>query len=77
MTARLVAEPLDVGWTPAEAAVALRGDDRPFVLAGTWAGSAVIAGSEPVRVARVDEDPFALLDDQPVPRATLTGLAGK
>jgi para-aminobenzoate synthetase / 4-amino-4-deoxychorismate lyase len=63
--ARLVAEPLSLGWTAADATRALRGDDRPFVLSGAWAGGSVIAGSEPVRVARPDEDPFALLDDLP------------
>ena len=54
-----------VEWTAADATRALRGDDRPFVLSGAWAGGSVIAGSEPVRVARPDEDPFALLDDLP------------
>ena len=63
--ARLVAEPLSLQWTAADATRALRGDDRPFALSGAWAGGAVIAGSEPMRVARPDEDPFALLDDLP------------
>ncbi|UGS37385.1 aminodeoxychorismate synthase component I [Capillimicrobium parvum] len=63
--ARLVAEPLDVDWTPAEAVLALRGDDRPFALTGAWAGSRAVLGSQPIRVAGPDEDPFAVLDEQP------------
>ncbi|MCW3005692.1 MAG: Chorismate binding-like protein [Solirubrobacterales bacterium] len=62
---RLVAERLDVRWTVAEAALRLRGDDHPFVLSGAWAGGGALIGSDPVRIADVDEDPFALLDEQP------------
>ena len=64
-TARLVVEPLRVDWTPAEAALALRGDSRPVVLSGAWADGATILASEPLRVAQPGEDPFALLDDLP------------
>jgi para-aminobenzoate synthetase / 4-amino-4-deoxychorismate lyase len=51
----------------AQVARALRDDRRPFVLAGRWLGDEqdVIAGSEPVRVLRAGEDPFAALDDVP------------
>jgi len=63
--ARLIVEPLAVDWSPAQAALALRGDAHPVVLSGAWAGGTTIAASEPVRVARADEDPFALLDDLP------------
>src|SRR4051812_17266042 len=65
MRARLIVEPLAVDWSPAQAALALRGDAHPFVLSGAWNGGATIAGSEPVRVARPDEHPFALLDELP------------
>jgi len=41
-----------------------RGDSRPFALVGRWAGGGALVGSEPVRVAGRDEDPFALLADQ-------------
>ncbi len=63
--ARLIVEPLEIDWTPAQAALALRGDAHPFVLSGAWNGGGTIAGSEPVRVARPGEDPFALLDELP------------
>ena len=43
----------------------LRGEPHPFALVGEWAGGGALLGSRPVRVARPDEDPFALLDDQP------------
>ena len=46
----------------AHAAQLVRDDERPFALAGRWAGAAAIAGSVPVRVAAAGEDPFALLD---------------
>jgi para-aminobenzoate synthetase/4-amino-4-deoxychorismate lyase len=63
--ARLIAEPLPLDWSAADAALALRGDAHPVVLSGAWAGGSTIVASEPVRVARPDEDPFALLDDLP------------
>jgi para-aminobenzoate synthetase/4-amino-4-deoxychorismate lyase len=63
--ARLIVEPLGVDWSPAQAALALRGDARPFVLSGSWADGSTIAGSAPVRVAGPGEDPFALLDELP------------
>jgi para-aminobenzoate synthetase/4-amino-4-deoxychorismate lyase len=63
---RLVVEPLDVSWSVADAVLALRGDDRPFALAGAWADSRAVLGSEPLRVAGAGEDPFAVLDEQPV-----------
>jgi para-aminobenzoate synthetase/4-amino-4-deoxychorismate lyase len=49
----------------AEAALLVRGDERPFALSGDWAGGAALVGSEPVTVARAEEDPFAVLDRQP------------
>jgi para-aminobenzoate synthetase/4-amino-4-deoxychorismate lyase len=51
----------------AEVARAVRDDRRPFVLAGRWLGGEgdVLAGSEPVRVLRPDEDPFGALDEVP------------
>jgi para-aminobenzoate synthetase/4-amino-4-deoxychorismate lyase len=63
--ARLVCEPLELTWTPAEAALALRGDDRPFALVGAWADGSALFGSEPVRVAGPGDDPFALFEDLP------------
>src|SRR3954469_23815931 len=61
----LVRAPLAWRAAPADAALLVRGDDRPFALCGAWAGGGAIAGSAPVRVARDDEDPFALLDELP------------
>src|SRR3954470_2282486 len=61
----LVRHPLDWTAEPADAALLVRGDERPFALCGAWAGGGAVAGSEPVRVAREDEDPFALLDELP------------
>jgi para-aminobenzoate synthetase/4-amino-4-deoxychorismate lyase len=63
--ARLLREPLEADIAPAEAALTLRGDDRPFALIGAWAGGGAIMGSEPVRVAGRDEDLLAVLDEAP------------
>ena len=49
----------------ADACLLVRGDERPFALPGAWAGGGALVGSEPVAVARADEDPFELLDRQP------------
>ena len=56
-----------LAWTlPADAAALLvGGDERPFALIGRWAGGGALIGSEPIRVASAEEDPFALLDEQP------------
>ena len=57
-----------LAWTlaPEAAALLVRDDARPFALIGLWAGGGALIGSEPVRVASAEEDPFALLDDQPL-----------
>src|SRR5213082_1225993 len=54
-------------WALDAEAVALlvRDDKRPFALIGRWAGGGAIIGSEPVAIAGPDDDPFALLDEQP------------
>ncbi|HWH12990.1 MAG TPA: aminodeoxychorismate synthase component I [Solirubrobacteraceae bacterium] len=51
---------------PERAALLVRDDDRPFALIGRWAGGGALIGSQPVRVARADHDPFALLEDVPL-----------
>jgi para-aminobenzoate synthetase/4-amino-4-deoxychorismate lyase len=61
-TTRAVRVALRGSVSAAHAAQLVRDDERPFVLAGRWAGAAAIAGSVPVRVAAAGEDPFALLD---------------
>ena len=64
--ARLVRIELDGDLSAAEGCLLMRGDERPFGLAGDWAGGGALVGSEPLVVAGVDEDPFALFDRQPV-----------
>ena len=64
--ARLVRIELDGDLSAAEGCLLVRGDERPFGLAGDWAGGGAIVGSEPVVIAGEDEDPFDLLDRQPV-----------
>jgi len=51
--------------TPASAVAWLAGEERPFALVGEWLGGLAVLGSDPVRVASVDEDPFAVLGSQP------------
>ena len=62
---RVVRERLAWELRPQDAALLVRGDERPFALIGDWAGGGALIGSEPVRVAGPGEDPFALLDDLP------------
>ena len=45
------------------------GEPWPFALTGDWAGGGAIVGARPLRVAGPDEDPFALLDEQPAVEA--------
>src|ERR1700760_2340049 len=57
---------LDCRLSPAEVLHILASSDRlPFALTGNWAGGGAIVGSEPLRVATEDEDPFDLLDAVP------------
>ena len=63
--ARPMRIPLDGEVSTDQACLLVRGDRHPFTLAGAWAGGGALVGSEPVRGARPDEDPFALLDAQP------------
>ena len=63
--AQLVRESLGVGVAPEQAALILRGEERPFALLGAWAGGGALLGSEPVRVADAGADLFAVLDDLP------------
>ncbi len=55
----------------------VRDDDRPFALIGRWAGGGALIGSEPVRVAAADDDPFGLLEDQPLVAPGRPGRAGE
>jgi para-aminobenzoate synthetase / 4-amino-4-deoxychorismate lyase len=64
-SARLVRIELEGELSAAEGTLLVRGDQRPFALAGDWAGGGAVVGSEPLLVAGPDEDPFELLDRQP------------
>src|SRR4051812_34965558 len=68
--ARLVRTPLESELSAAEGCLVVRGEAHPFGLAGDWAGGGALVGSEPLLVAGADEDPFALLDRQPVVEGT-------
>jgi para-aminobenzoate synthetase/4-amino-4-deoxychorismate lyase len=57
--------PLRSALTPEQAVLWLRGDARPFALVGDWLGLGAVLGSEPLRVAPGDCDPFKLLDELP------------
>lgn len=72
----VVRDPLPWKLRAEEAALVVRGDRRPFVLVGDWAGGGALIGSEPVRVAAADEDPFALLEDQPTVDGRAEGAVG-
>jgi para-aminobenzoate synthetase/4-amino-4-deoxychorismate lyase len=66
MTAvRLLRVPLKADCPPQAALRALSADRWPFALTGRWAGGGALVGSEPLRLAEPDEDPFALLDELP------------
>jgi para-aminobenzoate synthetase / 4-amino-4-deoxychorismate lyase len=75
-TARLVRIPLEGAATAAEGTLLVRGDDRPFALAGDWAGGGALVGSEPLVVAAPTDDPFDLLDRQPAMNAPSAHDAG-
>jgi anthranilate/para-aminobenzoate synthase component I/branched-subunit amino acid aminotransferase/4-amino-4-deoxychorismate lyase len=74
--ARLVRIPLEWSLSAVDGALLVRGDARPFALLGRWAGGRAIVGSEPVRAARAEEDPFALLEDRPALEERGDGVVG-
>ena len=74
-SARLVRIELDGELSAAEGTLLVRGDERPFALAGDWAGGGALVGSEPLVVAETDEDPFELLDRQPLVGGADSGAA--
>jgi para-aminobenzoate synthetase/4-amino-4-deoxychorismate lyase len=49
----------------AQGVMCLRGDRRPFALAGDWLGGLSVLGSEPVCLEDGTADPFAVLDRVP------------
>ena len=63
---RVLRVPLACRRSPAEVLSALGDGPLPFALVGThWAGGGAIVGSDPIRVARDADDPFAILDERP------------
>jgi para-aminobenzoate synthetase / 4-amino-4-deoxychorismate lyase len=64
-SARLVRIELEGELSAAEGTLLVRADERPFAVAGDWAGGGAVVGSEPLLVAGPEEDPFELLDRQP------------
>lgn len=65
-------------WTlePERAALLVRDDAWPFALLGQWAGGGALIGSDPVKVASDEDDPFAVLDDQPTVDCSGEAVAG-
>ena len=61
-SARPFCERLEGPSEPLEVVRRLRGEPGAVALSGDWAGGVLILTSHPVRVAGVDEDPFALLE---------------
>ena len=76
-TARLVRTPLEGAATAADGALLVRGDDHPFALAGDWAGGGALVGSEPLVVAAPTDEPFDLLDRQPLLTPNCNNTANK
>jgi para-aminobenzoate synthetase/4-amino-4-deoxychorismate lyase len=73
---RLVRVQLDSSLRPLEALRLLGEDERPFALVGSWAGGGAVLGSEPLKVAPPDADPFALLEDLPEVTGAVPGAVG-
>jgi para-aminobenzoate synthetase/4-amino-4-deoxychorismate lyase len=75
----LVRLPLPCRLAPTQVlhALAAAGEPLPFALVGNWAGGGAIVGSDPLRVAGASDDPFAILDDLPVPEAEPARAAGE
>ena len=73
---RVVRVPLTWTLEPERAALLVRDDAWPFALLGRWAGGGALIGSEPVKVASDEDDPFALLDDQPAVDYSGDAVAG-
>jgi para-aminobenzoate synthetase / 4-amino-4-deoxychorismate lyase len=62
---RLVRVALRCRLSPTQVLSALGDEPLPFALVGHWAGGGAIVGSDPIRVARDADDPFAVIDEQP------------
>ncbi len=54
---------LDLGFEPVDVLRRLRGADRLVALIGNWHQGEALIACDPVRVAGVDDDPFAVIDD--------------
>jgi para-aminobenzoate synthetase/4-amino-4-deoxychorismate lyase len=71
VTARPFAVALGRGCPPASAPQWLRGLPGAVALSGAWAGGPLILSSHPLRVLAAAADPFAALDELPLPAGAL------
>jgi para-aminobenzoate synthetase/4-amino-4-deoxychorismate lyase len=56
--------PLESDLAPEQAVAWLRGEERPFALAGEWLGGLTLLGSHPARMADPTADPFSVIESQ-------------
>jgi para-aminobenzoate synthetase / 4-amino-4-deoxychorismate lyase len=56
-------EALEGSVAPGHEALLVRGDPRPFALVGRWGGGGALVGSEPIRHAAPEADPFDAIAD--------------
>ncbi|MGA2528161.1 MAG: aminodeoxychorismate synthase component I [Acidimicrobiales bacterium] len=75
-SARAVRVPLDMDKTPSALLRAAGRDARPFALVGSWAGGRALIGSDPLVVVEGSQDPFAVLDEQPMIKKAPPGVTG-
>lgn len=74
--ARLIRTKMPTKLTPHEVARSFRHDRRPFALIGRWAGGGAIIGSDPIRVANEDDDPFRVITEVPEVEDAVEGSVG-
>ena len=61
--ARVHRSRLETGLEPVDVLRRLRGADRPVALIGDWHQGEALIACDPVGIAGVDDDPFAVIDD--------------
>ena len=75
-SALAVRVPLNMDKPPSAVLRAAGRDARPFGLVGGWAGGQALIGSDPLVVVERSQDPFAVLDHQPMVKTSLPGITG-